>query len=173
MIKPARATGLERLELHRLRDRVGRLFAALQEATVADDPLASETWAPPVDLCETADAIVVRVELPGLTAEQIKIGATNTQLRIWGEKKRRVSRTKTVSHLCSERSFGKFCRLVPLRWTVSVQDAVAEVADGILTVRLPKIEDRRGVEFKIAVTDSSSDGLAVNEPNSNSVTTNK
>jgi hypothetical protein len=38
MIKPARATGLERLELHRLRDRVGRLFAALQEATVADDP---------------------------------------------------------------------------------------------------------------------------------------
>src|SRR4029450_7880490 len=96
MIKPARATGLERLELHRLRDRVGRLFAALQEATVADDPLASETWAPPVDLCETTDAIVVRVELPGLTAEQIKIGATNTQLRIWGEKKRRGGGNKIL-----------------------------------------------------------------------------
>jgi HSP20 family protein len=157
MIKPARATGLERLELHRLRDRVGRLFAALQEATVAEDPLASETWAPPVDLCESADAIVVRVELPGLTAEQVKIGATNTQLRIWGEKKRRVSRTKILSHLCSERSFGKFCRLVPLRWTVGVQDATAEIADGILTVRLPKIEDRRGVEYKIAVKDSGSE----------------
>ncbi len=65
MIKPVRATGLERLELHRLRDRVGRLFAALQEATVAEDPLASETWAPPVDLCETSQEIVVRVELPG------------------------------------------------------------------------------------------------------------
>ncbi len=48
-------------------------------------------WAPPVDLCETADAIVLRVELPGLTADQIKIGATNTQLRIWGEKKRRIA----------------------------------------------------------------------------------
>ena len=57
MIKPIRATGLERLELQRLRDRVGRLFAALQEATVAEDPLASGTWAPPVDLCETDDAI--------------------------------------------------------------------------------------------------------------------
>jgi HSP20 family protein len=153
MIKPARATGLERLELHRLRDRVGRLFAALQEATVADDPLASETWAPPVDLCETADAIVLQVELPGLTAEQIKIGATNTQLRIWGEKKRRATRNKIMSHLCSERSYGRFCRIVPLRWTVSVQDASAEVANGMLTVRLPKIEDRRGVEFKIKVTD--------------------
>ena len=157
MIKAARATGLERLELHRLRDRVGRLFAALQEATVADDPLASETWAPPVDLCETADAIVLQVELPGLTAEQIKIGATNTQLRIWGEKKRRAARNKIISHLCSERSYGRFCRIVPLRWTVSVQDATAEVANGMLTVRLPKIEDRRGVELKIKVTDAGSE----------------
>jgi HSP20 family protein len=154
MIKPARPTGLERLELNRLRDRVGRLFAALQEATVADDPLASETWAPPVDLCETSDAIVLCVELPGLTAEQIKIGATNTQLRIWGEKKRRVGRNKIISHLCSERSYGKFSRIVPLRWTVSVQDATAEVANGMLTVRLPKIADRRGAEFKIPVKDT-------------------
>jgi len=155
MIKPARATGLERLELHRLRDRVGRLFAALQEATVADDPLASETWAPPVDLCETAQHIVVRVELPGLTAEQINVGATNTQLRIWGEKKRRVMRNKILSHLCSERSYGKFTRLVPLRWTVNLHDATAEISGGMLTVYLPKIEDRRGVEIKIPVKDAA------------------
>lgn len=155
MIKTVRATGLERLELHRLRDRVGRLFAALQEATVAEDPLASESWAPPVDLCETAAAIVLRVELPGLTAEQINIGVTNAQIRIWGDKKRRVVRNKIRSHLCSERSYGKFSRIVPLRWTVSLREATAELANGMLTVTLPKIEDRRGVEFKIAVTDAS------------------
>ena len=40
-IKPVRATGLERLELQRLRDRVGRLFAALQEATETENPLVS------------------------------------------------------------------------------------------------------------------------------------
>jgi HSP20 family protein len=153
IIKTARATGLERLELQRLRDRVGRLFAALQEATVAEDPLASETWAPPVDLCESADAIVICVELPGLTAEQIKVGATNTQLRIWGEKKRRMPRNRILSHLCSERSFGKFCRIVPLRWTVSIQDSEASIDNGMLVVRMPKIEDRRGVEFKIPVKD--------------------
>ena len=157
MIKPIRATGLERLELHRLRDRVGRLFAALQEATVAEDPLASETWAPPVDLCETAEEIVVRVELPGLTAEQINIGATNTQLRIWGEKKRRAVRNKIVSHLCSERSYGKFSRLVPLRWTVSIRNASAELKDGVLHIHLPKIEDRRGEEVLIAVKDAGTE----------------
>src|SRR4029078_4940770 len=153
MIKTVRSTGLERLELQRLRDRVGRLFAALQEATVAEDPLASETWAPPVDLCESADAIVIYVELPGLTAEHIKVGATNTQLRIWGDKKRRTPRNRILSHLCSERSFGKFSRIVPLRWTVSIQDAEASIDNGMLMVRLPKIEDRRGVEFKIPVKD--------------------
>ncbi len=157
MIKPVRATGLERLELQRLRDRVGRLFAALQEATLAEDPLASETWAPPVDLCETTDSIVLRVELPGLTAEHIKIGATNTQLRIWGEKKLSKPRNRILSHLCSERSYGRFSRIVPLRWTVSVQEATAELANGILTVCLPKIEDRRGVEFKIPVKEASSE----------------
>ncbi|MBA2702277.1 MAG: Hsp20/alpha crystallin family protein [Blastocatellia bacterium] len=153
MIKTARATGLERLELQRLRDRVGRLFAALQEATVTEDPLASETCAPPVDLCESADAIVICVELPGLTAEQIKVGATNTQLRIWGEKKRCMPRNRILSHLCSERSFGKFCRIVPLRWTVSIQDSEASIDNGMLVVRMPKIEDRRGVEYKIPVKD--------------------
>jgi HSP20 family molecular chaperone IbpA len=44
-----------------------------------------------------------------------------------------------------------------MRWTVSVRDATAEVGDGMLTIRLPKIEDRRGVEFKIPVKDAHVD----------------
>jgi HSP20 family protein len=153
MIKPIRATGLERLELQRLRDRVGRLYAALQEATEAEDPLASGTWAPPVDVCETEKVISIRVELPGVTAEQIKIGICNTKLRISGEKKRRPNRRKILSYLCSERSFGKFERIVPLRWTFSIREASAELGNGVLHIYLPKIEDRRGEEVLVAVKD--------------------
>lgn len=155
MIKPIRATGLERLELQRLRDRVGRLFAALQEATEAENPLVSGTWAPPVDLCETDKAISIRVELPGVTADEIKIGISNTKLRIWGEKKRRPNRRRIISYLCSERSFGKFGRIVPLRWTFSIRDATAELCNGVLIIRLPKIQDRRGEEVVIAVKDAN------------------
>jgi len=157
MIKPIRATGLERLELQRLRDRVGRLYAALQEATEAENPLASGTWAPPVDLCETEKIISIRVELPGVSADQIKIGLSNTKLRIWGEKKRRPSRRRIISYLCSERSFGKFGRIVPLRWTVSIRDASAELVNGVLHIRLPKIEDRRGEEVRIPVKDATNE----------------
>ena len=153
MIKPIRATGLERLELQRLRDRVGRLFAALQEATEAENPLASGAWAPPVDLSETQDAINLRVELPGVSADQIKIGLCNTKLRIWGEKKRRPARRRIISYLCSERSYGKFSRVVPLRWTLNVRAAEAELENGVLHIRLPKLDDRRGGEFIVAVKD--------------------
>jgi len=157
MIKTVRATGLERLELQRLRDQVGRLYAALQEATETENPLASGEWAPPVDLCETSQEIWIRAELPGVTAEQINVGLTNKQLRVWGEKKRRVARRRIISYLCSERSYGKFTRIVPLRWTISVRDATAEIENGVLLIRLPKIEERRGTEFRVEVKNAGSE----------------
>ena len=157
MIKPVRATGLERLELQRLRDRVGRLYAALQEATEAENPLASGAWAPPVDLAETQDAISIRIELPGVAADQITIGLCNTKLRIWGEKKRRPARRRIISYMCSERSYGKFNRVVPLRWTINVRAAEASLENGVLHIRLPKLDDRRGGEFVVPVKDTSGD----------------
>ena len=157
MIKPIRATGLERLEVQRLRDRVGRLYAALLEATEAENPLVSGTWAPPVDLCETEKMILVRAELPGVAADHIKVGLTNTKLRIWGEKKRRPNRRRIISYHCSERSFGKFGRIVTLRWPISIRDATAELKRGVLHIHLPKMEDRRGEEILVEVKDVGSE----------------
>ncbi|HUQ32960.1 MAG TPA: Hsp20/alpha crystallin family protein [Pyrinomonadaceae bacterium] len=153
MIKAAHV-GLKRIELERLRDGVGRLYAALQEASEAEVPVAGASWAPPVDLCETKDEITVRVELPGVAASQIKIGLTTTHLRVCGEKKKRAPRNRIISHLCSERSYGHFSRVVPLRWTINVNEATAELANGVLLVRLPKRKERRGAEFKVPITES-------------------
>jgi len=93
--------------------------------------------------------------LPGVAADQIKIGLCNTKLRIWGEKKRRPARRRIISYLCSERSYGKFNRLVPLRWTINVREAQAELEDGVLNIRLPKLDDRRGGEFLVEVIDKT------------------
>jgi HSP20 family protein len=155
MIKHVRAAGLERLELQRLRDRVGRLFSALQEAMEIDAPLAPTTWSPPVDLCENEKEINIRIELPGVAADQIKVGLTNAQLRVTGEKKRTVPRKRITSHLCSERSYGRFTRVVPMRWTINVSESTAELANGVLVIRLPKTIDRRGKEFKVVVKDNN------------------
>ena len=153
MIKVAHV-GLKRIELERLRDGVGRLYSALQEATEAEVPVPGE-WTPPVDLCETRDDVIVRAELPGVTASQIRIGLTNTHLRICGEKKKRAPRNRIISHLCSERSYGHFSRVLPLRWTVNVSEATASLEGGVLIVRLPKRKDRRGGEFKIPIEENN------------------
>jgi HSP20 family protein len=154
MIRVVHATGLERIELEHLRDRVGRLYVALQEAAEADAPPAPGSWSPPVDVYEAEDAIIVRIEVPGMRASGIKILLTNSQLRICGEKKKRVPRQRVISHLCSERSYGQFSRVVSLRWTINVSEATAQLTDGVLIVRLPKRKDRRGVEFRVPIKES-------------------
>jgi HSP20 family molecular chaperone IbpA len=65
--------------------------------------------------------------------------------------RRRPARRRIMSYHCSERSYGKFGRIVPLRWTFSVRDVTAQMKNGVLHVYLPKIEDRRGNEVVIAV----------------------
>jgi HSP20 family protein len=152
MVKSVGSAGLERIELKRLTERIGWLFSLLQEAAAAQTPAIAGTWTPSVDVCETTKAILVRIELPGVSAVQIKVGLTGSKLHVRGEKKKKSSRQRITSHLCSERSYGHFDRMVPLRWPIEVNAATAELSNGVLLVKLPKLKDRRGLEFKIPIT---------------------
>jgi HSP20 family protein len=155
MKRTLHATLFDRAELERLRGRVGRLFVALQEAS---EMVAGEAgaWLPPVDLCESEDRVTVCVELPGVRAEQVEVVLTNEHLKVSGRKRKGAPRG-VITHLCSERSFGQFARTVPLRWPIRKGGATAEMKDGLLTVRLPKLEDRRGGEHRIEVKEKESD----------------
>ena len=150
MKRTVHAAIFDRGELERLRARVGRLFVALQEASEMAAGEAGAAWLPAVDVCESEACVTVTVELPGVRAEQIEVALTNEELRVRGRKRKGAPRG-VISHLCSERSFGQFARAIPLRWPVRKDGATAELKDGVLTVRLPKLEDRRGVEHRIEV----------------------
>ena len=126
------------------------LFAALHEAAEEAALSVPGKIVPPVDLCESDDVVTVRLEMPGVPAESMEVLLTSTQLRVVGRKKKSATRGRLV-HLCSERSYGHFSRTVALRWPVSVREATATLAHGVLTVRLPKLKDRRGAEFRITV----------------------
>jgi HSP20 family protein len=149
MKKTVHATVLDRAQLERLRGRVGRLFVALQEASemAAGEGVA---WLPPVDLCESDECVTVRVELPGVRAEHLEVSLTNEEIRVRGRKRKGAPRGVT-RHLCSERSFGQFARNIPLRWPVRRDAAAAALKAGVLTIRLPKLKERRGGEHRIEV----------------------
>ena|SRR6185436_14096391 len=152
MVKSIGAAGLERIELKQLAERVGKLYSVLREAAEAElTPLAA--FKPPTDVCESADAVWIRIELPGVPANQIKIALASDKVRVYGEKKKRNARQKVLSHLCSERNYGRFSRVVPLRWTISVQETKAKLKDGVLMLRLPKTRDRRGSAFKVPINE--------------------
>ncbi len=108
-------------------------------------------WCPVVDVHETPEQLVLRAELPGLTAADVGLSVENGVLTISGEKKQEVEEGKegTEYHLV-ERRYGHFERRFTLPRSVDAEKVKAEFADGILRIMLPKAEAAkpRRIEIK-------------------------
>lgn len=92
--------------------------------------LAAETW-------ETAQTIVIRLELPGMNKDDMTVDIHGNMLRIRGEKRSEASQDDRIYHLM-ERAFGHFERLIPLPPGVDAEHAEISYRDGVLTVILAK-----------------------------------
>jgi HSP20 family protein len=141
----------------RLRDQLRRLLLYFEDMRAMAPP-APGAWTPAVDLCEMADAVVVRAELPGVDPAQVRVTLVDGVLTIEGRKERAVPEGVNASagdqpprYLCLERVSGHFQRRVQLKWMLDPARATARLADGILQVRLPKAEDA-GREIVIQVS---------------------
>ena len=96
-------------------------------------------WAPPVDLCETADAFIVTAELPGLAREQVRIEVHDGRLTLHG---RRDSRVPCEQYHQVERGHGEFSRTFALPPSVLVDRISADLRDGVLTITVPKAPEK-------------------------------
>ena len=94
--------------------------------------VASESW-------ETAHTVIVRLELPGLTREDIEVSFTPTSLKVRGEKRSEAVAQARTYHLM-ERAFGKFERTITLPHDIDSQTVEIAYQDGILTVIAQKTE---------------------------------
>ena len=125
-----------------VRERLRKLLLHLDELG-AFVP-APGSWSPAVDVCEMSDAIVLRIELPGLRPEDVRVVIRDNSLRIDGRKLKRKAKPEdrvpgaTVRYLCLERTWGNFSRTFNLECPVQIEDVHAKLANGILEVRLPK-----------------------------------
>lgn len=105
-------------------------------------------WQPRVDIKDGQDAIQVTAEVPGLTQKDISISIRENHLIISGEKKSEMEHEDDSYHCC-ERRYGKFERAFVLPSEVDAEKAEAKVKDGILSVKLPKVEKVKAKEIKI------------------------
>ena len=133
--------------LVRVRDDWDRWFDGVFDgrgALVRDLPTL---FAPPVDIDETAEAFVLRVDLPGVSPKDLKVTVLGDTLTIRGERK---SETATNSRR-TERIHGTFERTFTLGATVSADRVHASYKDGVLEIHVPKAEAAKAREIDVKI----------------------
>lgn len=126
--------------LRRIQNDVERLFGS--------NPPDERVWLPALEVVEGKDKLVVAIELPGVKAADVKVTLEDDVLTVSGE--RRPDPVAGTQLLLSERLHGKFERSVRLAAPVQADQVTATSKDGILTISLPKTEEAKPREIKIA-----------------------
>ena len=92
-----------------------------------------------INLIDTGDTLVAQALVPGTDESKIEIDLNREMLTITtGSNEHCVE--KDGDYLYEELSFGSFSRSILLPAEVEVEDANAEVKDGVLTIDMPKID---------------------------------
>ncbi len=109
------------------------------------------TWAPPVDIYETENELVVKADLPDLQDKDIDVRVENNTLTIRGERKFEKD-VNPDNYLRVERAYGSFTRSFSLPNTVSSESIRAEYRNGVLTLHMAKREESKRKQIKISVS---------------------
>jgi HSP20 family protein len=120
-------------EFEEIYDRMGQLVN-LALSDLGPPMLADMPWSPFTDVSETDDAYIVRAELPGIQKDQVDVQLQDRELVITGE----VSDQQEGRRHRSSRRTGRFEYRTILPGDVKADGVSAQLADGILTVTVPK-----------------------------------
>ena len=135
-------------DLNVLQDRMNRLFDDAGRGWRADEPAATTTWSPAVDIFETENEIVVKAEVPGVDRKDITLNLENNVLTLKGERKFEKE-TKEENYHRIERAYGGFSRAFSIPATVDEEKIRADYHEGILTIALPKKEQVKPKQIRI------------------------
>jgi HSP20 family protein len=137
-------------EVREFADEVGRLLEEVERA--ADRRPSAGHCTPALDVLETETAVELVIDLPGTSAEHVRVMLKGDVVIVAGEKASPYAgeRGDTTFHVV-ERGYGRFARAVRVDAAVDGAAARATLRGGELRVVLPKIVDRRGKEILVPV----------------------
>jgi HSP20 family protein len=134
--------------LRNLQREVDSLFDRFFDRS-GDSQGSSAVWAPQTDLVETDENFQLRLDVPGMSKEDIDISLQNGTLTVSGE--RTSERTdEGEDYVRVERAFGTFHRTFTLPDAVDADSIEATYEDGVLSIHVPKTEEstRRQIEIQ-------------------------
>lgn len=123
-----------------LEDGVNQMIDQMRHAaaTPSGENPRQANWAPPCDVCENENEIIVIAEIPGVKMDDINLEVTSEGLSIEGE--RQAPDSSESRWVRVERSYGRFSRAFSIGIPIDVQSVKAVYRDGLLTVTIPKSE---------------------------------
>lgn len=141
-------------ELDDFSDRLHHLFRRTPPARAGQggrEGMMIPDWAPAVDIAEMPGEFQIKVELPEIKKEDVKVSVQDGQLRIEGERRQEKEEKDKKLHRV-ERFFGSFMRTFTLPDNVDETRLAAELKDGVLLVHLPKTEKPSPRAVNVAIT---------------------
>ena len=117
------------------RDDINRLFSRN-----FGEGNGTQTWAPAVDVFDTKDAVILKAELPGLTADDVDVEIDDNVLTVSGERTF-ADKVEDGHYYRLERSYGKFSRSLTLPQGIKADEVSANFANGVLEIRVPKADE--------------------------------
>lgn len=132
-------------EIETMRRQFDRVLNDLTSTDSAQP--AHAAWTPAIELKDADDAFTLRVQLPGVVAEDLDIQVSQNAVAIAGEYRQEAEQSDSIVR--SEFRYGKFHRLVRLPAVVQNDHVQAEYKDGILNLTLPKRVEARNQVVKI------------------------
>ncbi|HIK11893.1 MAG TPA: Hsp20/alpha crystallin family protein [Oscillatoriaceae cyanobacterium M33_DOE_052] len=132
-------------EIDTMQRQLNRLFENLYP--YADGEPVGFDYVPPAELEETAEALLLRLEIPGLEAKDIDIQATADSVTVTGD--RLAIQTDEKAMFKSEFRYGKFRRQISLPKRIQNTQVTAEYKNGILHLTLPKAEAEKNKVVKV------------------------
>ena len=101
-----------------------------------------------IDVYQTPDDIVVESTIAGVKPEDLDISITNEAVTIRG-KREKTETIKDENYFYQECYWGKFSRSIILPQEIDSEKAVASLKNGILVIRLPKLNRQKSKKLKI------------------------
>ena len=123
-------------DLMAMQDRMTRLFDETL-SRIWKQEMAQGAWAPPVDILERESELVLKIDLPEVSQNEIDIRVEENTLTIQGERKF-VKESSDENYIQIERPYGTFRRSFTVPRMIDQEKIKASYKDGVLRVTLPK-----------------------------------
>ncbi|MGE5798660.1 MAG: Hsp20/alpha crystallin family protein [Ignavibacteria bacterium] len=133
-------------EFNKLFNSFGRRFLD----TNGKEDLENVVWMPLSDITENKDSFAIKMDIPGIKKNDVKISYSDGQLSISGERKEEKESSDTTYHRV-ERTYGKFFRSFNLPQKIKYDQIEAVFNDGQLLITVPKSEEAKPKEIDIKV----------------------